>query len=130
MNSAITIRRGNLGTLNTTTGLVGGLTASNVIYKGKARIRLIAPGGQVPSPDPIALRQTLISIPMTSPVPHRDDLVIVSSTNRDSDATEADTNLDSRAFRVLDVDGGGYFGDARRMTCCSWFPSRTWAGTP
>lgn len=130
MNSLIMIRRGALGGLDPTTGLVGGLTSSTVIYKGKARIRLITPGGSVPSPDPIVLRDAIISIPINSPVPHKDDVVVVATTNKDSDGTEADINIDARAFRVMDVDGGGYFGDARRMTCCSWYPSRTWSGTP
>lgn len=129
MNSAITVRRGPLGTLNTTTGLVGGLSTTTLVYSGKARVRLVAPGGSTPGPDPIVLRQTIISIPINSPVPHKDDLVLVSATNLDTDGTEADVNLDARAFRVQEVDGGGYFGDARRMTCTSWFPSRTWSGT-
>lgn len=121
MVATITILRGNLGTLNVTTGEVGGLASATTIYAGKARIRNVNGTGVINVGDgEIDQRSTVISIPIDSPVPFRDDLVRI-----DNDGN-TDTDLDSRIFRVLDVDGGGMFGDARRMTCTSWHESRYW----
>lgn len=122
MTAMIQVLRGTLGTLDPDTGLVGGLQDSQTVYRGLARIRTV---GQ-PAPvsiggGEIAMRDTIISIPMTAPkVPHRDDLVRVLSD------TPADTDLNTRIFRVLGADGGGMFGDARRISCSGWYQSRYW----
>lgn len=130
MNSHITILRGAVSALNTTTGLVGGLSGATTIYTGKARIHTVAGSGPIQNAGgPIDTRRTIISIPIDSAVPFRDDLITIQSTNRDSDGSESDANLDTRIFRVLDVDGGSYFGDARRMTCTQFYDSRYWAAS-
>lgn len=129
MNSQITVLRGSLGALNPTTGLVGGLSGALTIYAGMARIRTVSGSGVLSTGGgTIDTRQTIISIPMVAAIPYRDDIVTVSEVNQDPDGSQADTDLITRAWRVLDVDGGGYFGDARRMTCTQFFDSRYWTG--
>lgn len=121
MLSTITVLRGNLGTLNPTTGMVGGLTGATTVYAGKARIRTVSGAGVINvGGGEIDQRSTVISIPISSPVPHRDDLVLIGEDD------EADPDLDTRIFRVMEVDGGSYFGDARRLSCTGWLSSRYW----
>lgn len=122
MSYRILISRGTLGQLDETTGLVGGITDANTVYRGPARIREVTGSGVVDlGGGEIAQRSAIISIPISSPnIPVRDDLVQVI------DDGDADRTLDTRVFRVLEVDGGGLFGDARRMTCSGWFQSRWW----
>ncbi len=119
MASQIVVLRGSLGTLDTATGLVGGLSGAETVYSGKARIRPLS------QPTPVSLgggeiaqRDTVISIPIDAPVPHRDDLIRVVS--------DDDVDLDTRIFRVLGADGGGIFGDARRVGCSGWYQNRYW----
>lgn len=122
MGSIILISRGTLGELDPVTLLVGGITAANTIYDGPARIRTVNGADTVSlGGGEIAVRNTIISIPMSvTAVPRRDDLVqVISDSGSDAD-------LDSRVFRVLDVDGGGFFGDARRLGCAGWYQSRWW----
>lgn len=127
MNAQITVLRGPISTLDSVTGIVSGLVGADPIYTGKARIHPVTSAGVDNSGGgPVARRRAVISIPIDSPVPHRDDLITVQATNRDSDASEADADLDTRVFRVTDVDGGSYFGDARRLTCDQVFDSRYW----
>lgn len=121
MNNRIQVLRGQLGTFDPSTGRVGGLKNSNIIYSGKARIRTVGGAGVISiGAGEIDTRQVIISIPMGTPkIPHRDDVIRVLDGDADSD-------LATRIFRVLDVDGGSFFGDARRMTCVGWFNSRYW----
>lgn len=124
MTSLIQILRGSLGAFDPATGRVGGLTSTSNVYGGtdgaKARIRTVGGAGVVSvGAGEIDTRQVIISIPMTATIPHRDDVVRVVSDG-------ADTDLNTRIFRVLDVDGGSFFGDARRLTCVGWFSSRYW----
>lgn len=128
MNSYITVLRGALGTLNATTGVVGGLGSATVIYAGKARIHTVSGAGPVTnSGGPIEQRTAIVSIPMNAAIPHRDDVITVRTANRDPDQSESDYDLDPRVFRVLEVDGGAYFGDARRLSCCQSHDSRYWS---
>lgn len=122
MSYRILISRGTLAQLDETTGLVGGVTDVNTVYRGRARIREVSGNGTVDlGGGEIATRSAIISIPIDSPnIPVRDDLVEVI------DDGDADRTLDSRIFRVLNVDGGGLFGDARRLTCSAWNKSRWW----
>jgi hypothetical protein len=121
MTASIMILRGDLGVLNPTTGKVSGLENSIEVYKGAARIRTINGGT---SPDGVGgyvvIRNTIVSIPMPSAVPHADDLVLVIADDN------ADPDTDTRIFRVKEVEGGSLFGDARRMTCEGWHDSRYW----
>lgn len=121
MLARIVISRGSLGTLDTTRGTVGGLTDGNTVYRGKARVRTVGNAGTISvGGGEIAIRRTIISIPIDSPIPHRDDLVQVLTDD------EADRNLDTRIFRVMSVEGGSLFGDARRMEAVGWYESRYW----
>lgn len=120
MTCQIQVLRGSLGTLDPTTGLVGGLTGASTVYSGPARIRTVSGGSTINlGGGEIAVRDTIISIPMSAAVPRRDDLISVVS-------GDDDTDLDTRIFRVLGADGGGLFGDARRMSCAGWYQSRYW----
>jgi len=121
MLSTIRILRGELGGFDETTGIGGGLTNVTVIYRGKARIWNVNGSGVINVGEgTIDTRQTYISYPIDAPVARRDDIVEIL------DAELSDNDLDNRTFRVLDVDGGGYIGAARKMTCTSFYPSRYW----
>jgi hypothetical protein len=120
MTARIQVLRGQLGAFDEATGRVGGLSGAKVVYAGKARIRTVGGAGVVSvGAGEIDTPQVIISIPMDAPLPHRDDVVRVLR-------AEADGDLAARIFRVLDVDGGSLFGDARRLTCVGWFNSRQW----
>ena len=119
MTCRIVVLRGALGVLDPGSGQVGGITGARTVYAGRARIRTVAPAGTIGVGDAqVDVRSTVISIPIASPVPHRDDLVRVDEAG--------DLDLDTRIFRVTDVDGGGAFGDARRLYCTAWHESRYW----
>lgn len=124
MTYRIAILRGALGELDVETGLVGGITDVNLVYRGPARIRTVRGGGTISvGGGEVAQRDTIISIPIDSPnVPVRDDLVQVVTDGG------ADAYLDTRIFRILSVDGGSLYGDARRMECSGWYQSRQWSG--
>jgi len=122
MTARITILRGGRGTLDPATGLVGGLANAQTVYTGKARIRTVSGAGVLAiGEDQIDTRQTLISIPIDSPVPRCDDLVRV-----EEDGT-ADPDLGGRLFRVTEVEGGSLFGDACRMAATSFYDSSRWS---
>jgi hypothetical protein len=130
MTSQITILRGSLSALDPTTGLVSGIASPTTIYTGKARIRTVSGAGPVTTEGgPIDTRRTTISIPMTSAIPFRDDIITVQAANQTGDGVESDHDLDHRVFRVVDVDGGSFFGDARRMSCTQVYDSRYWSST-
>lgn len=121
MKARIVIIRGTLGTMDPDTLVVGGLTDTTEIYRGKARIRTVRGDGTLEvSGRLIPVRSVVISIPIESQVPHVDDCVII----RNDDL--ADNDLDTRIQRILEVDGGAFFGDARRMTVEGWYESRYW----
>lgn len=119
MVSTVTILRGALGVLDPATGQVGGVRSASTVYVGMARIRSVEPQGVVAvGGGEVDVRRTVVSIPIGSPVPRRDDLVRVD--------TDSDVDLATRFLRVTDVDGGGLFGDARRLYCTGWHESRSW----
>lgn len=122
MTTPITILRGDLGTFDEATGMVGGLDNVKTIYAGGARVHTITgQGGVVAGDGEFDTRQTIISVPWdTKPVPSRDDLVVVGTDN------VADIELTGEVYRVMEVEGGGLFGDARRLSCVGWHPSRYW----
>ena len=120
MVDTITIHRPTDGTFNTNTGL---LTAdiSQKIYEGKARIYSVdGPSVINVGEADLVMRNTNISIPAnTSPVPNRDDIIMVLEAISDED-------LQGRAFRVLDVSGGGLVRATRRMLCTGIEESSSW----
>jgi len=119
MLQRIRILRGARGALDPATGRVGGLTGATVIYSGKARIWTVRGAGVLTvGEDQIPVRETRISIPIDSPMPRRDDLVQVL------DDSVADPDLTGRVLRITDVDGGSFFGDARRMSAVAVAESR------
>jgi len=106
--------------LNTTTGM-NVATAGVEIYQGQARIYSVA-GPQVLDlgEADITLRSTYISIPAGYlPAPQKDDIVTVLE-------ARSDEALIGKAFRVLDVDGGGLVRAVRRMQCVAWEESSSW----
>lgn len=135
MDGLVTILRGGKGALNRDTGEVSGMTGVVQIYgdkppitgqigtKGaKARIHPVTGQGSISlGPGQINLRQTTISIPWSAPVPQRDDIVLVRNGG-------ADQTLNGTALRVVEVSGGGLFGDARRLSCTLWGKSSMWDG--
>jgi hypothetical protein len=124
MKAKIVIIRGELGTMDPDTLIVGGLENALTIYSGKARIRTVSSAGTLEvSEGTIPLRSVVMSIPISSAVPHVDDCVVVGVDDL------ADSDLDTRIFRILEVDGGAFFGDARRFTTQGWYESRYWSGS-
>lgn len=119
MDQQIRILRGARGVLDPATGRVGGLTGATVVYSGKARIWTVRGVGVLAvGEDQLPQRETRISIPIGSPLPRRDDLVQVL------DDAVADPDLTGRLLRITDVDGGSFFGDARRMSAVAVAESR------
>lgn len=121
MKASITIIRGTLGTMDPDTLEVGGLENVETLYSGPARIKTVRGDGFVTiSNRTIPIRSVEISIPIGSVVPRVDDCVVVGVDDL------ADADLDTRILRVIEVDGGSFFGDARRFTVDSWYESRYW----
>jgi hypothetical protein len=120
MLSTVLIQRGDLGETDPLTGVVGGIVNPTTIYSGKARVYPVSGAAVSIGDGMIDMRTTTISIPMSAPVPKRDDIVTITSDDL------SDQDLDSRTFRITEVDGGGYIGAARRLTCTSFYPSRYW----
>lgn len=121
MKAQITIIRGDLGVMDPDTLIVAGLVNVETIYSGVARIKTVRGQGFVPtSMGAVPERIVEISIPIASAVPRVDDCVVVAADDL------ADSDLDTRLLRVTEVDGGTFFGDARRFTVSSWYESRYW----
>jgi hypothetical protein len=134
MDALVTVLRGKPGVLDKTTGRVGGMSAATQVYgdpvpagqigtKGaRARIHLVSGQGSLAlGPGQVNLRQATVSIPWAAPVPQRDDLVLIRSAGQDS-------SLAGAALRVVEVTGGGAFGEARRLSCTLWGQSSAWDG--
>lgn len=132
MDGLVTILRGGRGELNKVTLEVSGLAGAQTIYDddeqtgagGKARVHKVTGQGSVSvaGAGNIDMRQVIVSIPFASQMPRRDDVVLVRDSGEDQDLTGA-------TLRVVEVDGGGAFGDARRMSCTLWGKSPRWTGT-
>lgn len=121
MKATITIIRGSLGVMDPDTLEVGGLENVETIYSGMARIKTVRGDGTVTiSNRTIPIRSVEVSIPITAPAPHVDDCIVVGVDDL------ADADLDTRILRIIEVQGGSFFGDARRMTVDSWYESRYW----
>jgi hypothetical protein len=120
MTHQVNLLRGSLGVVDPSTGASGGLVDAVVLYTGKARIHPVAGFGPLEVGGGILdERQVTVSIPMTAATPNRDDLIEVLDGGRDTDLLHG-------YWRVVQVYGGGYFNEARRMFCNSWHPSRYW----
>lgn len=121
MTASVTVYRGDLGAMDPETGDVGGLANAQTVYQGKARVRTVSGAGVLAVGEgTIETRSTIVSIPIDSPMVRRDDVIEITD-------ELADTELDARFFRVLDVDAGSMFADARRMTCQGFAGSRWWS---
>ena len=122
MIDTVAIHRPSAGAFSTATGMTtAGETVK--IYQGKARIYSVT-GPQVINigEADLSMRQTNISIPAdASPVPRRDDIVVIFEAVSDED-------LQDRAFRVIDVEGGGLVRAVRRMLCTGIEESASWLG--
>lgn len=120
MVDRISINRPGDVQLNPTTGM-NVAVAGEEIYQGQARIYSVS-GPQVVDlgEADIALRMTYVSIPSDwLPVPQRDDIITVLE-------ARSDEGLQDKAFRILDVDGGGLVRAVRRMQCVSWEENSSW----
>ena len=123
MTDSVTVYRGQIGALDPSTGILAALANATQIYSGPGRLHIMSGTGTVAlGGGTIAQAQVVISIPMSAPLPYRDDVVTVDV------ADDADPTEQTRVLRVLEVAGGSLFGDARRLTCTAWAPSRYWAG--
>lgn len=130
MDALVVILRGGRGQLNPKTGVVSGMAGARSIYDsdagngsgGKARIHTVSGQGSISlGPGQVDTRSATISVPWSATIPQRDDVVLVISGG-------SDTTLNGNAFRVVEVSGGGAFGDARRMSCVAWGKSEYWTG--
>jgi hypothetical protein len=123
MTAQIKLLRGAPGSFDQTTGIATGMVNATTVYEGKARVRGLVGGVVNIGEDQTDIRQSIISIPISAPIPHVYDVVLVL------DDTAADTDLTGRLLQVTDVEGGSLFGDARRMYARSFFDSGYWSST-
>jgi hypothetical protein len=115
------VARGQLGGFDRATGKFGGLTNATTVYSGPVRIQSVSGSGTADiGGTEVSQRDTIISIPMSAPIPHRDDIVIVGVDDL------ADATQDHQVYRVLGADGGGLLGAVRHLSCVTWGPSRNW----
>lgn len=123
MTAAIRVLRMGAPVLDETTG-ESTAVYTEIVYQGKARVWSVEAAGVLELGDGrITTRQTNVSIPWdATPVPKNDDMVIV-------DDFGGDVDLDTQAFRIIGVDGGGLIRAARRLTCIEWTPDRYWGET-
>jgi Family of unknown function (DUF6093) len=121
MVDTVAIHRPGDVVLDDETGL-NTATESTKVYQGKARIYSVA-GPQVVAVGEadLTFRSTYISIPAEIfPTPHKDDIVIVLE-------CVSDESLQGKAFRILDIEGGGLVRAVRRMQCQVLEESSAWA---
>lgn len=130
MDALVTILRGGRGSLDPSTLLVSGMAGATTVYDdpassgkgGKAHLHVVTGQGSVATgAGNIDMRQVVVAIPWSAPAPRRDDVVWVRSPGQD-------TGLAGAALRVVEVSGGGLFGDARRASCTLWGTSPSWTG--
>lgn len=119
MNCTIILSRHRDGLLDPDSGLYTADTGK-VIYRGKARIWDSTTGAiiNVGEAD-LATTATYCSIPFDSEMPRVDDLIRVIS-------APVDGALESRGFRVMNVDGGGLIRATRRMQITALAENRSW----
>ena len=120
MISTITLYRYGTVTFDSVSG-ISIIPDRAPLYVGKARIANINEGNVILVGEAdISTLTTNISIPWTAPLPHRDDVVVVS-------ACPNDTSLVGMGFRVMNISGGGFIGGARTMNCVSLADSAQWS---
>lgn len=89
----------------------------DLIYEGPMRVRVLSTGQSIETGGgELTERDAIISIPVSDVLPHRDDILVCTDGG-------PDPTLNNRTFRILGVDGGGIFGDARRLSCQSFIPN-------
>jgi hypothetical protein len=134
MDGRVTILRGKPGVLDQNTGRIGGMSNAVQVYGdpvpdgtigilgAKARVHSVSGQGSLSmGPGQIDIKTVTVSIPWAAPEPQRDDLVVIRSGG-------VDQTLKDAALRVVEVAGGGLFGDARRLSCTLWGKSSNWDG--
>lgn len=120
MDGHVTISRGGRGVLDKATGRVSGMSGATTVYDGIARLHTVSGQGSISvGQGEVDTRSVTVSIPWSADLPQRDDVVLFVDGG-------ADQTMNGRAGRVVEVDGGGYFGDARRMQCVVWGTSEYW----
>ena len=123
MDGQVVIRRGGRGALDPATGVVSGMVGATDVYAGKARLHLVSGQGSISvGPGEFDQRAVTVSIPWAAALPQQDDVIEVVDGG-------ADQTMNGVALRVIEVEGGGLFGDARRMQCVAWGKSEYWTGT-
>ena len=106
-------------TFDDMTGMVS-IPARSVQYTGIARIWSVNTGTPAIIGDvEVSTSSTNISVPIDDFLPEKDDVVVVNS-------NPGDTSITGKAFRVINVDGGGLIGGARRMQCVALADSAEW----
>lgn len=89
---------------------------------GKARIHKVTGQGSISNgPGEYDMRQLIVSIPWAAALPRQDDIVLI----RDGGV---DTTLNGSVLRIVEIEGGGAFGDARRLSCTLQGQSEYWTG--
>jgi hypothetical protein len=121
MDGHVTIRRGGRGQLDKQTGLVSGMVGATVVWDGIARLHLVSGQGSISvgASGGFDQRAVTVSIPWAAALPQQDDVIEVIDGG-------ADQTMNGVALRVVEVEGGGLFGDARRMQCVAWGRSQYW----
>lgn len=134
MDALVTILRGGPGALDPATGRISGMSDPVQIYGdpvpagtigtvgAKARVHTVSGSGSLSlGPGQVNIKQTTVSVPWSATPPQRDDVVLIRDAGQDDSMTGA-------ALRVVEVAGGGLFGDARRLSCTLWGFSSQWDG--
>jgi len=89
---------------------------------GKARIHKVTGQGSISNgPGEYDMRQLIVSIPWAAALPRQDDIILV----RDGGVDET---LNGSVLRIVEIEGGGAFGDARRLSCTLQGHSEYWTG--
>lgn len=119
MNCTIILSRHRDGLLDPTSGLYTADTGK-VIYRGIARIWDSTTGAiiNVGEAD-LVTTVTYCSVPFDAAMPRVDDLVRVVT-------SPSDDTLETRGFRVMNVDGGGLMRATRRMQITALAENRSW----
>lgn len=120
MVDTVAIYRPGPMAFNSTTGL-NAATSVKKIYEGHARIYSVEGPSLISVGEAdLVFRQTYISIPAdVLPAPIRDDIVKVLEGRSDEDLLD-------KAFRVMDVSGGGIVRAVRRLLCQTLEENAQW----
>jgi len=89
---------------------------------GKARFHTVTGQGAISNGvGEYDMRQVIVSIPWSAALPRQDDIILVRDAGVDDTLNEA-------TLRVVEVEGGSAFGDARRLSCTLQGYSEYWTG--